>query len=159
MRALALVAALTALSACATAPAPNAPLVGAWRLVSYVDTPQGGAPVYAFGEHPDGLFVFSADGHAAFNITRSPPGAALSVDPDPDTCMPDWYCSYFGSYTVAPDGRSWTMHVEGGNIRSFIGTDQTRPFTIEGDTLIVAGAYDDANGNPVRFERRLQRQH
>jgi Lipocalin-like domain len=41
---------------------PN-PLVGTWRFAKFVDTPEGGKPVYAFGKDPIGFFVFTADGH------------------------------------------------------------------------------------------------
>ena len=64
MTRLALLLAITLLvPACApvratSATAPN-PLVGSWTLERYVDTPEGGAPIYAFGEHPSGLGKFT----------------------------------------------------------------------------------------------------
>ncbi len=153
----ALVAAL-ALAACAQSEPPSPPpLVGAWRLVEYVDTPEGGAPVRAFGEQPGGMFVFSADGHASISIMRNPPQPDAAItDPDPDACVPEWYCSYFGTYTIDAANSAWTVRVEGGNIPSFIGTDQTRSFTIEGDRLTLSGEYDEGGRN-VRFERVLVR--
>lgn len=156
MRVFLLIAAL-ALVSCQPAPQQNA-LVGAWRLVSYTDTPEGGAPVMEFGERPGGMFVFSADGHAAFNIMRNPPAPeATSTSVDPDACTPAWYCSYFGTYTVDWSAHTWTLHVEGGNIASFIGTDQTRPFRIEGDRLIIEASYDDEAGRHITAERVLER--
>lgn len=146
---------LFALSACATAPDPS--LAGAWRLERYVDTPEGGAPVMAFGEHPEGLFVFTADGHASISMMRNPRTAASVVDPDPDACQPDWYCSYFGTYDVDWARHEWVVHVTGGNIPSFIGTDQTRGFTIDGDRIVLSGEYEDADGGRVLYERILVR--
>lgn len=159
MRAAFAFAALVALCACEQRPATQQPLVGAWRLERYVDTPEGGAPVYAFGEHPIGLFVFSADGHASISMMRNPPEASAVADPDPDACVPDWYCSYFGTYTVEPSVQAWSIHVEGGNIPSFIGTDQTRAFLIEGDgnRMTMTDAYRDENGRIIRTERVLVR--
>ncbi|MFT3725925.1 MAG: lipocalin-like domain-containing protein [Hyphomonadaceae bacterium] len=146
-------------TACSPASSPPSDLlVGTWRLVRYVDTPEGGQPTFAFGERPAGYFVFTADGLASISFTHPSPGPdAAPADPDPDACVPAWYCSYFGSYTT--DGRSWTVHVEGGNIPSMIDTDQTRSYVLNGDTLTLAGAYDGADGKPVRFERVLQRRH
>ncbi len=73
------------------------PLIGTWELKEYVDVPEGGQPIYAFGNPPVGLFVFTADGHVAINLMRNPPAVGKeSSDPDPDSCIPAWYCSYYG---------------------------------------------------------------
>lgn len=154
---------LTALLAtsCANIEAPlNPPLVGTWRLVSYVDTPVGGEPIYSFGRDPIGQFVFTPDGHATIIIARNSPSAApAATDPDPDACVPEWYCSYFGAYRIDDVGGRWIIHVEGGNIPSFIGTDQERPFRIEGDRLTISTEYLDADGRTVRADRVLVRRH
>jgi len=154
-----LIAVLTAgLIGCETSAAPESQLVGAWQLVKYVDTPDGGKPVEAFGPNPKGMFVFTADGRASVHIMRNPPKLDGKVsDPDPDACVPDWYCSYFGSYSVDWSKPSWTIRVEGGNIPSFIGSDQTRLFTLDGDRLVLADSYEDEKGKRVRTERVLVR--
>lgn len=144
-----------AVASCATAPAPPS-LVGAWRLERYVDTPAAGPPVMAFGERPIGYFIFTEDGHASISFMRNPPTPS-AADPDPDACQPDWYCSYFGTYDVDWSGPAWTVHVEGGNIPSFIGTDQTRAFTLSVNRLVIAGSDEDADGANVRTERVLVR--
>lgn len=153
-----LLAAILATS-CASAEAPGAStLVGAWRLVSYVDTPAGGEPVYAFGREPSGQFVFTPDGYASVIIMRIPSdGMTTSSDPDPDACVPDWYCSYFGRYRIEGANESWVIHVEGGNIPSFIGSDQRRSFRVEGDRLTLSAEYMDADGRRVSAERVLVR--
>ena len=118
---------------------------GSWRLE-------------AFGAKPGGMFVFTADGHASLTLMRNPPKADAAVsDPDPDACVPTWYCSYYGTYSVDWSKPAWTIHVEGANIPSFIGTDQTRPFKIEGDKLVLAGSYKDEKGKNVHFSRVLVR--
>lgn len=134
-----------------------AALVGVWRLIRYVDTPDGGTPVHAFGPTPIGQFVFTADGHVAISIMRNPPDpAAATTDIDPDACLPAWYCSYFGTYRVDADGRRWITHVEGGNIPAYLGTDQPRAFRIVGDRLIISEDYE-AEGRRVHAERELVR--
>lgn len=135
----------------------RAPLAGVWRLVSYVDRPEGGAPVYAFGEQPVGQFLFTDDGHVSVNIMRNPPSPdAASTDIDPDACHPAWYCSYFGTYEVTPDGGTWITRVEGGNIPTYIGTSQSRTFKIAGERLTISETYREG-GRMVRAERVLQR--
>ena len=77
---------LTALTACGRTSEHTNALV---ELKRYADTPVGGQPVYAFGNPPVGLFVFTADGHFTVSLMRNPPAIyAKSSDPDPDACVP-----------------------------------------------------------------------
>jgi len=134
----------------AGAPDPN-PLVGAWELQQYVDVPEGGLPVYALGEQPTGLMVFTADGHVSISLMRNPP----TNGPD-NGCVPTWYCSYFGTYTYDPSGPSWTTYVVGGNIHDYLGKDERRTFKIEGDTLTITDTYSD-DGKTYHGQRVLRR--
>ena len=134
------------------------PLVGTWRFTTFVDTPEGGQPVYAFGKNPIGYFVFTADGHVFLNLMRNPPNASVDgVDPDPDSCVPDWFCAYFGTYTLDRKKGVWVTHVLGSNMPNYLGTEQTRPFTLRGDKLSISEPYL-ANGKRVQAERILIRE-
>ena len=135
------------------------PLVGTWNLVRYAETPEGGEPAQLFGESPIGQFIFTGDGHMSVHIMRNPPNPEDAVvDPDPDACVPGWYCAYFGTYTVDAGGRYWVTHVDGGNIPTYIGTDQKRIFTIDSDRLVISEKYI-SEGVPVSAERVLIRSH
>jgi hypothetical protein len=132
-------------------------LVGTWHLVRYIDTADGGQPIQAYGKNPIGLFIFTPDGHVSISIMRNPPDInAATEDPDPDACVPNWYCAYFGTYTVSYARGTWVTHVLGGNIPAYLGTDQTRTFKLDGNTLTVSEAYM-ADGQHVRAERVLRR--
>lgn len=132
-------------------------LVGVWRLIRYVDMPEGAQPIYAFGERPVGQFVFTADGNVSINIMRNPPAPTKeSIDIDPDACIPAWYCSYFGTYRLEDGGRKWTTHVQGGNIPTYVGTNQTRSFELSGNRLVISESYEEG-GRTVRAERVLER--
>jgi len=132
-------------------------LVGTWRLVRYVDTPEGGVPIQAYGAAPIGLFIFTADGHVSISIMRNPPDVgAPTTDPDPEACIPGWYCAYFGTYVVDRDKGVWVTHVLGGNIPAYFGTDQKRSFMIHGDRLVISETYLQ-DGKPVHGERELVR--
>ena len=133
-------------------------LVGTWRLVRYVDTPEGGAPIQAFGTEPIGLFIFTANGHASLSFMRNPPDINASTnDPDPEACIPSWYCSYVGSYTVDYEHHKWVTHVLGGNIPAYFGTDQARTFKLNGNTLTILEGYV-VDGKRFRAERVLRRE-
>lgn len=133
------------------------PLVGTWSLVRYADTPKDGASVQVFGESLIGQFIFTEDGHMSVHIMRNPPNPKdAGVDPDPDACIPSWYCGYFGTYTVDINGYYWITHVHGGNIPTYIGTDQKRTFTIDKDRLVISEEHI-SEGVPVTAKRVLVR--
>ena len=118
------------------------PLIGTWLLVKYVDTPEHGEPVFAFGKEPLGHFIFTAGGHVAFSMMRNPPHIdETTSDPDPDACVPGWYCAYFGTYEVDARRGVWVTHVKGGNVPAYLNTDQPRHFRISRDTLVVSETY------------------
>src|ERR1700675_4311430 len=63
-------------------------LVGTWHLVRYIDTPEGGAPIQAYGSEPIGIFIFTSDGHVSISIMRNPPDITVATaDPDPEACI------------------------------------------------------------------------
>lgn len=132
-------------------------LVGTWHLVQYMDTPDGGQAIQAFGKEPIGLMIFTPDGHVSISIMRNPPDInAATVDPDPDACVPNWYCAYFGTYTVNYQRGIWVTHVMGGNIPNYLGTNQSRTFTLNGNTLTISESYT-ADGRHFQAERVLRR--
>jgi hypothetical protein len=59
--------------------------------------------------------------------------------------------AYTGSYTV--DGGRWITHVDGAWNVAWVGTDQVREFTIEGDRLTVVAQW---NPNPLFDGRRTR---
>jgi hypothetical protein len=133
-------------------------LVGTWRLISYTDTVGGEKPIHAFGADPAGLFVFTADGHVSISIMRNPPDiSSPTQDRDPDACIPGWFCSYFGTYKVDYSTSTWVTHVLGSNIPAYLGTDQTRHFSISGDRLVISETYEEG-GKTVHAERVLVRE-
>ena len=144
-------------SAPAAAPATG-PLVGTWRLMAYTDTPASGVPTQPFGAEPIGLFIFTAEGHVSISIMRNPPDvAAPTADPDPDACIPGWFCAYFGTYDVDYKTSTWVTHVQGANAPGYLGTDQRRHFSIRGDRLVISESYK-ANGKTANAERVLVRE-
>ena len=143
---------------CLAADSVAGPLVGTWRLVSYTDTVAGEAPIHAFGVDPIGLFIFTADGRVSISIMRNPPNVtAPTTDPDPDVCIPEWFCAYFGTYDVDYQASTWVTHVRGGNIPAYLGTDQMRHFSIRGDRLIISESYE-VGGKTMHGERVLVRE-
>ena len=116
-----------------------AALVGAWRLVSWtIEYPASGRVSQPFGPAPEGLLVYSADGHMSAAMQR--PGRARLSRADPnavnDAEKAAAFASYFhyaGTWSVA-DGH--VVHaVELAMNPNLIGTRQVRHVALDGDRL------------------------
>jgi hypothetical protein len=121
-------------------------LVGTWRVVDFADLDKDGTWHRRFGEHPHGYFVYDATGHVHIQIMKVPPLAPFpeaklgdGKPPTPEHALAAYsaYVAYFGTYTVDAEKRVVTHHVEGGLAPDFTGTDQPRPFEVEGDRLEI----------------------
>lgn len=117
----------------------EAALVGAWRLVSWtIEYPATGRVTQPFGAAPEGLLVYSADGHMSAAIQR--PGRARLSRADPHAVSDAekatafaGYLHYAGTWNVT-DG-SMIHVVEVALNPNLIGTRQVRQVTLAGDAL------------------------
>jgi len=121
-------------------------LVGTWRLVELADLDKDGKWQHRYSEHPLGYFVYDATGHVHIQIMKAPalkpfPEANIVVGklPSPEHALAAYaaYVAYFGTYTADAKEHIVTHHVEGSLAPEFTGTDQPRPFKLEGDRLEI----------------------
>jgi hypothetical protein len=126
-------------------------LIGTWRLLRFVDTDASGKVTHPYGEKPIGYFVYDPTGHLSIQIMRTPatpPFASGNDDQGTDQevrAAYDGYIAYFGTYRV-DEAKSVVTHVVEGSLGpSFTGTDQRRPFKLEGDTLIIQFHQEDGS--------------
>ena len=117
-------------------------LVGSWRLISSEGHSSNGSIVYDQGETPAGRAIFDASGRLSFHLTNPNHRTFVSGDflrPLPDECIEAFrsYFGYFGSYSVDEDAGVVTFHIEGAAYPNYVGADQKRFFTIEGNRLIL----------------------
>jgi hypothetical protein len=126
-------------------------LIGTWRLFRFVDTDASGKVTYPYGEKPIGYFVYDPTGHLSVQIMRipaTPPFASGHDDQGTDReirAAYDGYVAYFGTYRVDEAKGVVTHVVEGSLGPSFTGTDQRRPFKLEGDILIIQIHQEDGS--------------
>ena len=118
-------------------------LIGTWRVVRYVDTNASGAVTYPFGEKPSGYFVYDATGHLSIQIMRMPARPMFAsgddkkgTDAEVRTAY-ESYAAYFGTYRVDEAKGVVTHVVEGSLNPSYTGTEQPRPFKLDGDVLTI----------------------
>lgn len=122
-------------------------LVGTWRVVSYETWNAQGEVSTPFGNEPSGYAVFDPTGHAFIQLMRTPPippfASPQAPTPEEIRGAHSAFAAYYGPYTVDAAVRTITIRVEGSNMPSYTGTNQVRPFRVEGETLTfgVPGQY------------------
>jgi hypothetical protein len=146
----ALIAALLLAAPVAAAPVANTPkaaaaakqLIGTWQLVRFENTRPDGTVERPYGPNPRGYFIYDATGHLSIQFMRTPPTPPFAAGDTKGTdtevrAAYDGYVAYFGTWRINDDATAVTHVVEGALKPSYTGTDQFRPFTLEGDTLII----------------------
>jgi hypothetical protein len=134
-------------------------LVGTWRVVRYEDTDASGKVTYPFGEKPRGYFVYDPTGHLSVQIMRMPARPLFAAGDDDKGTDAEvraayaGYAAYFGTYRVDEANSIVTHVVEGSLNPSYTGTDQPRPFQLDGDVLIIRVRAKDGSS----FFRELHR--
>lgn len=135
-------------------------LIGSWKLLSFVDVPEGGPPEYPHGKCPKGMITYTPEGYVSVHIMTDPP----SKVPVSNEEMPGekWqellngYVAYFGTYAVDPAGMTVIHNIEGSNWPAYIGTTQTRNFKCSQDMLVLSGNYT-RNATRYSYERIFQK--
>lgn len=126
-----------ALAMLAAAPAfaqDNAKVQGAWKLVSYeVEVQSSGEIMHPMGKAPSGYVMFSPESRVWFVLTGEGRKAARTAEEK--AALLDTVIAYSGKYRL--EGDTWITAVDVAWNPAWVGTEQTRPFRIEGDRLQV----------------------
>ncbi len=107
-------------------------LIGGWRLASLEEP---GADGKVHRADCTGMLVYTRDGHMSVQVMyRNPPTTtnAASVQ-----YAQGGYEASFGRYEIDERAHTFTYHVEGALVRSFIGKDLQRAYEFSGKQLIV----------------------
>lgn len=112
-------------------------LIGAWKLVSYVEEPVDGSPSFRpLGEHPKGIIMYTPDGYMS---------AQLSKPDRPNFASGDWfagtaedykneatsYIAYSGPFHVDEDRKTLTHSMFVSLFPDWTGQTQPRAVKIE----------------------------
>ena len=145
---LILLLAVSTLAQTTTATPTATQLIGSWKLVSVEDTMKDGTvkPAPGLGPHAKGYLMYEPDGHMC---------AAL-MDPDrPSWNEPykatdaekiasfDTFIAYCGTYKLDSERSTVTHYPEVAWMPSYVGSNQARPFTLEGNRLIITVTISD----------------
>ena len=111
---------------------------GAWRLVKLE---QPGADGKLHNVDCVGLFVFTHNGLASVQVMeRNPQG---STPGGPESYSQGGYEASWGTYKVEDRTHSFTFHIEGALVRSFVGKDLPRSYEFAGNQLTVKSTRTD----------------
>ena len=117
------------------------PLVGTWKLKSYVrEVAATGERYNERGEHPNGYLSYSADGRMYAIITWENRIAPRDIVPTNDERVKlfSTMISYAGTYTF--DAEKVVHHVDISWNQNWTGTDQVRFYKLDGNTLTITSA-------------------
>ena len=114
------------------------PLIGTWKLKSYVrEVAATGERTNERGEHPNGYLGYAADGRMYAIITwenRIKPREVVPTDEERIKLF-GTMISYAGTYTF--DAEKVIHHVDISWNQSWTGTDQVRFYKLDGNTLTI----------------------
>jgi hypothetical protein len=139
-------------------------LIGAWKLVSYVEQPvYGSAPFHPFGERPQGIIMYTPDGYMSAQLCRPDripfasgdwfEGTAAEYEAEAST-----YIAYTGPFHVDEEKQSLTHSMFISLFPNWIGQTQPRVVKIDGDILSLSTASPiDSGGRPVNSWLHWQR--
>ena len=109
-------------------------VLGTWKLVSYeVEVQANGQKGPVMGQNPTGYVVFTPEGRVFFVLTGE---ARKPAKTDQERAeLLSTLVAYTGTYRV--EGDKWITKVEVAWNPEWVGTEQARNFTLEGERLQV----------------------
>lgn len=121
-------------------------LIGAWKLVSYVEKPvDGSADSYPLGENPQGIIMYTPDGFMSAQLCSSGrtnfasgdwfKGTAQEYEAEAST-----YIAYTGPFHVDEEKQTLTHTMFISLFPNWAGQTQPRVVSIEGDFLNLSTA-------------------
>jgi Lipocalin-like domain len=117
-----------------TADTPN-PLVGTWKLISFQFEAEGSDERRdAYDAHPIGFLIITADGRMMTLLTASD-----RAQDAPAGSLFDRMMAYSGRYRLEGDDR-FVAVVDVAWYPTWVGTEQTRFFKLDGETLSIISA-------------------
>ena len=128
------------------------PVLGTWKLKSYVVTAGTGEKSTPYGEHPIGYLSYSADGRMQAIGTTSGRIAPLyfALTDEERVALHETMFAYAGTYSL--EAGKVTHHVDISWNEVWNGTDQVRFYEVSGATLtLTSRVIDPTNGREAQY--------
>ncbi len=145
-RRMLLISLLLAVLGPAAAAAEDNPLLGTWKLKSFVREVAGTGEHYdQMGEQPDGYLSYAADGRMlAFFVSGSQLHPRAEPTDEERVKLHKGMLAYGGTYELSPGKVVHHIDIEWDGRR--LGTEQVRFYTIESDKLVIK---TEPNKSPI----------
>jgi hypothetical protein len=130
-------------------------LIGAWKLVSYVEEPvDGSQPTYPLGERPQGIIMYTPDGYMSAQLARPDRGRFTSGDWFKGTdeeyrAEASSYIAYTGPFHVDEEKKTLTHSMFISLFPDWTGQTQPRVVSLEGDKLHLNTQSPIASGGKI----------
>jgi lipocalin-like protein len=116
-------------------------LLGTWRLESFHLQQEAGEAFYWWGHDVVGRVTFDEEGRFTAQVgrrDRQPLKSEQLIDVTPDEAREAFlgYLAYFGTYVVDEIEGAFTTRVEGSLVPNWIGTEQKRWASVDGDRAV-----------------------
>ena len=140
--------------------ADAAALIGTWRMISWTRKAiETGETTDALGADPIGYIAYHADGRMMALVVKRQRGKLKGTTPtnDEKVALFDSMLAYSASYTVEDD--HVIHHVDAAWNPAWGVSDLIRPYTLEGDTLVISGApgEDPTTGEAVIYRMEFRK--
>jgi len=139
-------------------------LIGAWKLVSYVEKPvDGSPPAYPFGEDAHGMIMYTHDGFmsAQLSVRKRAPFASddwSKGKPEEFAAAASTYFAYTGPFQVDEEKQTLTHSMFISLFPNWIGQTQPRVVQIDDDFLTITTEKPvESLGKMVKPELRWKR--
>ena len=139
-------------------------LIGAWRLVSYVEEPvDGSAPSYPFGEDAKGIIMYTPDGFMSAQLSVRERAPFASDDwyqgkPEEFGAAASSYFAYTGPFQVDEEAQTLTHSMFISLFPNWIGQTQPRVVRIDRDFLTITTEKPvESRGKTVNPQLRWKR--
>jgi hypothetical protein len=119
--------------------------LGAWRVLSVIDTRPDGTvvPDLYLGPHPIGFIIYEATGHMCFgamNSDRAKWADELNGKPAEMSAATEGYDSYCGLYEIDEERKTVTHYVRVALVPNDVQTNLVRKYEFSGNQLRLTGA-------------------
>ncbi|MGA3241809.1 MAG: lipocalin-like domain-containing protein [Bryobacteraceae bacterium] len=133
-------------------------LVGVWTLRKYYDVTEGLPLHHPFGDNPEGLLIYTADGFvSAVLMARDRPNLSgngfTDGTPDQYRAAGAGFIGYSGRYDTDEDRSIVTHRPHVAFAPNMVGSIQQRAVELEGDVLVLTAEHDPSAGTPALTSR------
>lgn len=144
------------------ATAASSPLIGTWRLTSAGNIHKGGhfEPFEEYGLHPIGYLMYDVTGHMCVSLANPYHSRWINADKPTDAEKIEAFrvmFAYCGTYEIQESQHRIIHRPEMASWPHYVGSDQIRPYRLEGNRLILSGHEtapgDESSDYQITWER------